>query len=92
VAVLLRVAARAIAEARSAWKRAHGSSDATTLRAAFRACVLAARAARTAAQAYAHDAHEPHRLMVEAQKLDAAAEDLKARLVETVVATDAARG
>ena len=81
-AILFRVAAKTVAEARAAWEKVRSSSDETDLRTAFRACVLAARASRRAAAV--HDAHESARLTAEANRLDAAATDLKTRLVRAV--------
>jgi hypothetical protein len=80
-AILLRVATKALHEARRAWKRADGSSDAAIVRSALRACVLAARTARRAGRAYVHDADAHARLVGEAGRLDAAVSSLEARLV-----------
>lgn len=79
-AILLRVAARTVSEARQAWTKAQAARDVPSYRLALRACVLATRAARRAADAYGHDTRAVARLTVEAAKLNAAAEDLKTRL------------
>ena len=77
--ILLEIAARTIAEARTAWTAAQGADDETTLRAAYRACLFAARSSRKAAAAWAHDSRG-HRLTIEAKRLDDAATGLLARL------------
>lgn len=82
-AILLKVAARSVVEARHAWQLAR-SGDAESLRSAFRACVLAAQSTRRAAAAWSHDARESRRLTAEANRLVAAANDLKARLVRVL--------
>jgi hypothetical protein len=100
--ILLRVAARAVADARQAWTRvralvaanagdddANADADADALRAAYRACLLAARACRRAAQAHSHDASHHVRLIAEATRLDEEASGLRARLAK-VAALDAA--
>jgi len=80
-AILLRVAAKAVVEARHAWQRARpADADAASLRSAFRACVLAVRSVRSAAAAWAHDARESKRIAAQTGRLVAAAGDLKARL------------
>lgn len=77
--ILLELAARTIAEARTAWTAAQGSDDEATLRTAYRACLFAARSSRKAAAAWAHDSRG-HRLTIEAKRIDEAATGLLARL------------
>lgn len=84
-AILLSVAVKTRSEARKAWRRANAHPSETTLRPAFRACVLAARASHRAAKAWAHDASVAHSLIAAAKTLDAAALDFKDRLVAAVV-------
>lgn len=88
-AILVRVATRTVAEAREAWRTTRKSSDEKHLRAAFRACVLAARSTRRASEALTHDAAAAHRLLAEAKRLDTAANELKARLAHAVVGAQA---
>lgn len=80
-AVLRRVATTAIADARAAWRRAREHPDEKHTREAFRLCVFAARSLRTAAHVLPRDRRA---MLAEAKKLEAAADDLKARLVRIV--------
>ncbi len=88
-AILLRVARKTIDEARRAWRRV-GEGE-RSLRSAFRACVLAARSARRAAEAWASiNARVTRQLLDDAKNIEAAATDLKAKLAAAVVGTDPA--
>ncbi len=83
-AILLRVANKTIDLARIAWRRS-GDGE-RSLRSAFRACVLAARASRRAAEAWlVLDPVESRRLSDDAKRLEDAAADMKARLATAVV-------
>lgn len=79
-AILLKVAARTVREARQAWRLVI-PGDTASLRSAFRACVLAMQALHRAAAVRAHDAREYQRLTAKANRMAGAANDLKARLV-----------
>lgn len=79
--ILLRVAKKTVDDARRAWKSAASSKDAAIIRSAFRACMLAARSARNAATASSARPIAAARLTAQADKLDAAAAELKHRLV-----------
>ncbi len=77
--ILLKMAAMTIAAARVAWTDAKDSTDATVLRSAYRACVLAARSAHNSAATWAHDSRGPQ-LATKARQIDAAASELLSRL------------
>ena len=77
-AILRRVAATALDDSRAAWRTAHASPTVEHVRAAFRACILAARALRRAAGVLPSEAPQ---LFDEADKVDDAAAELKSRLV-----------
>ena len=79
-AILLKVASKTLSEARQAWRHARFHPDEVSLRAAFRACVLASRTSRKAAEAWSNDAVKARRLTDEAKKLDTAANDLRSKL------------
>lgn len=83
-ALLLKVATKTRSEARSAWRQARAHPNEKTLRSAFRACVLASRSSHRAAKAWSHDSLFTHRLIAAAKKLDVAAAEFKAQLVETL--------
>lgn len=83
-AILLRVAAKTVVEARYAWRQAKDDED--SLRAVYRACLLASRASQRAADAWADNGRISSRLADDAKRLSAAADDFKARLVRAVVA------
>lgn len=87
-AILMMVAAKTVRAARQAWRDARGSVDVGILRDAFRACTLAARSAHRAAQAYDHDPVVVARVTARAKMMDAAADDLLARLVRAEIGTD----
>jgi hypothetical protein len=79
-----RAAATATLDARAAWKMAGSSPDETNVRAAFRQCVLAARIVRRAADAEPTDDDERRRMIEGAERIETAADDLKARLARIV--------
>jgi hypothetical protein len=80
--ILRRVAAHTLRLARAAWKGAIAEPDEKHTREAFRSCVLASKALRSAARATPKE--EARRMLSEAKRLDAAAEEMKARLVRVV--------
>ncbi len=82
-AILRAVASRAVREARTAWKKAHDTPDEKHTREAFRSCVLAARVLRKTAEVMPREARQ---MRAEAKRLDAAADELKTRLVHIVEA------
>lgn len=84
-AILRSVAVRALADARSAWTKARKVPGERLTRAAFRACVFAARALRKAAAVLPLEAEQ---MLDEAERIDRAAADLKAKLVRLVVGAD----
>lgn len=77
-AILRRVALTALDDSRTAWREAHKHPTVANVRAAFRACVLAARALRRASLALPNEAQQ---MFEEADKVDDAAAELKARLI-----------
>jgi hypothetical protein len=71
-------------DARAAWKEARAHPDEKRTRAAFRQCVLAARMMRRAAGTLAAGGDRRRRMTADAERIKAAADDLKARLVRIV--------
>lgn len=86
-AILRKVAHTAVEDARAAWKLARKRPNEKRTRAAFRSCVFAARALRRSADTLPRDREQ---MIEEAERLDAAAEELKAKLVRLVVGADPA--
>jgi hypothetical protein len=84
-AILRRVALVALADARYAWKKARGKPDAKRTRAAYCACVFAARALRRAAAVIPREAS---RLLEQAEAIDEAAANLGAELVSLEVVAE----
>jgi hypothetical protein len=82
-AVLRRAAATATLDARTAWTEACDNPDEEHTRAAFRQCVLADRIVRRAADTL-QDGDERRRMIEDADRIKAAAGDLKARLARIV--------
>lgn len=80
-AILRKAALTAVNDARSAWKTAYASPTEDSVRGAYRACVLAARALRKAAQFAPDEASE---MLQEAVRIEATAAGLKGRLVRIV--------
>lgn len=76
--ILRAAAARALADAREAWKKARASPDDRTVRNAMRACLLAGRMLRRAANVVPG---ESPAMLQEAERLDAAAAKLRTELV-----------
>lgn len=76
-AILRRVAAMAVRDARVAWKRAHDIPSEIRLRKAYRACLLAARTLRKAAAVSPRD---EVRILEQAEAAEAARDDMKAQL------------
>lgn len=87
--ILRRVAAYTLRLARVAWTQAIAKPDEKHLREAFRSCVLASKALRSAAGAIPREAR---RMRAEADRLDDAAEKMKARLVRVVEGTGKREG
>lgn len=85
--VLLEFSATSIAKARKAWRLARGSSDVATLRAAFRASLLAARVTRSAAAAWERDPRG-RKLAAQAKRLDASSDELLKRLASAIEAEE----
>ena len=77
-AILRRVAATALDDCRTAWRTARDSPTVEHVRAAFRACIFAARALRRAASVLPSEAPQ---LFDAADKVDDAAAELKSKLV-----------
>lgn len=77
VAIVRRVAAMAVRDARVAWKRAHDIPSETRLRKAYRACLLAARTLRKAAAVSSRDQAQ---ILEQAALAEAARDDMKAQL------------
>lgn len=84
-AILRSVAVRALADARAAWKRASKTPGERLTRAAFRACVFAARALRKAADVHPLEAEQ---MLEEAGRIDAASRKLNAQLARIVEGAD----
>lgn len=79
--ILRRVALETLRRARAAWKTAHATPDEKHTREAFRSCILASRALRSAAKA---NPKEARRMLAEAKHIDTAAETMKDRLVHII--------
>lgn len=78
-----RAAAMATLDARAAWKAARVTPDEERTRAAFRQCVLAARLVRRAADTLP-DGDERDQMIRDAERIEPAADDLKARLAHII--------
>lgn len=78
-----RAAEAATRDARAAWKEARASPNEERARAAFRACVLAARLTRRAADTYP-DGDERDRMIDGARQIEASAAELQAQLAKLV--------
>lgn len=76
--ILKSVAVRAQADAREAWREARSSPTDATVRAAMRACLLAARALRRAAPYFPAEHAE---MTAAAARADAAVAELRDQLV-----------
>lgn len=76
--ILRAVAARALGDARAAWRQARSSSTEDTVRGAYRASVLAARTLRRAADVTPDQAGE---MLAAAGRVDVAAAGLLDQLV-----------
>lgn len=87
-AILRKVASTAVDDARAAWKMARTSPTETHVRAAFRACVFADRALRSAADALPDEAAQ---MLEEADRIGAAADKLKGQMVRIVETDDATK-
>lgn len=83
-----RAAEAATRDARAAWKEARATPDEERTRAAFRACVLAARLTRRAADTYP-DGDERDRMIDGARQIEAAAAELRTQLGKLVEGDDA---
>lgn len=81
-AILRDVAARALRDARAAWRKAQESPTVGRTRGAFRACVLAARTLRSAAEVNPAEAVQ---MRAEARRVEAVADRLKIELARMVV-------
>ncbi len=79
--ILRSAAARALDDARTAWKKARGSPTDGTVRSAMRSCVLASRVLRRAAPV---TPGESAAMLAAAERADAAASTLLDQLVELV--------
>ncbi len=84
-AILRKVAVRALEDARVAWTKARKTPGERLTRAAFRACVFAARALRKAADVLPLEAEQ---MLEEAARIDTAGLELKAKLARIVVGAD----
>lgn len=85
--VLRRVAVVALDDARTRWTAANKDPSVRRVRAAFRSCVLAARALREAAAVLPLEAEQ----MIEAAKrIEAASKELNAKLARIVEGADPA--
>lgn len=82
--ILCRVAARALGDARKAWRKARATPGEKHTRMAFRTCVFAARALRSAAEVVAQ--LEAEQMIAVAVSLDAAADELKIKLAHIIEA------
>lgn len=85
--ILRKVADRAVEDARAAWRKVTAKPGERNTRAAYRACVFAARAMRQAAQAAPADVAKA--MADEIALLDAAALVLKVKLARLAVADPA---
>lgn len=88
-AILRKIAAQAVMDARATWKRWRESPDERSTRSAFRACVFAALALRQAAGDRPHHTGrvidppgDAPQMLEEAERIEAAAAGLKAQLVK----------
>lgn len=82
-AILHRAAATATLDARAAWEEARDTPDEERTRAAFRRCVLAERLVRRAADTLP-DGDERDQMIEDADRIEAAGDDLAARLARIV--------
>lgn len=76
--ILRRVALTALTDSRKAWRLARKRPTIARVRAAFRACVFAARSLRKASEVLPAEVQE---MLAEAERVDRAAATMKARLV-----------
>lgn len=81
VLILRRVASAAVDDARAAWRKTIGPPNEQRVRAAYRACVFAARALHQYATAPGVPKAEAGQVLAQADRLKATAEQLKAKLV-----------